>query len=114
MTIYKELPPIPLAPLEPVDVRRLRQENQQLKLLNERLQEQLKVLEAQVEVQAGEKNSSQEVAERLTEDLKMRDNIVAEIAETIISQFQRYQRAVREEEIVVYSRFEESPDGSFI
>ncbi|KAK4108373.1 hypothetical protein N656DRAFT_801765 [Canariomyces notabilis] len=112
----KELPPTPLAGLQtqcrsrPGDAytRLLEQENEQLRLLNQSLLQQVKKFENALREEMQEKKPLQERMERYSEELKRRDNLVAEMAELIISAFQRYKTTVSDpERESVYSHFEE-------
>lgn len=112
----KELPPTPLAVLRTTCsdrpgqayTRLLEQENEQLRLMNQSLLQQVKRLESALQEQAQEKKPLAEKMERYSDELKRRDNLVAEIAETIISAFQRYRTTVSDpERESVYSHFEE-------
>jgi hypothetical protein len=112
----KELPPTPLAGLRTqcrdrrgdAYTRLLEQENEQLRLLNQSLLQQVKKLENALGEETQEKKPLQEKMERYGEELKRRDNLVAEMAEIIISAFQRYKTTVSDpERESVYSHFEE-------
>lgn len=114
----KELPPTPLAGARtqrgvggrPADAytRLLEHENEQLRTLNQSLLQQVKKLERAVQEQSQNKTALQDKTERYSEELKRRDCIVAEIAETIISSFQQYKVIASDpERESVYSQFEE-------
>ncbi|KAJ0123524.1 hypothetical protein J7T55_011989 [Diaporthe amygdali] len=119
----KVLPPTPsaLSPRKTLSVyspetyaQLLEQENQQLRLKNKQLQLELQSLETKIGAETAYKREGEELADKYSDALKQRDKLVGEIAETIINEFQRYKRAVQQrsdndEEIKVYSRFDESP-----
>jgi hypothetical protein len=93
----------------------LEQENEQLRILNQSLLQQVKKLERAVQEQSQNKTALQVKTERYSEELKRRDCIVAEIAETIISSFQQYKVIVSDpERESVYSQFEEDSSQEII
>ena len=120
----KELPPTPLAGLRtprgagrPTDTytRLLEHENEQLRVLNQSLLQQVKNLERAIREQSQNKTALQDRTERYSEELKRRDCVVAEIAETIISSFQQYKAMVSDpERESVYSQFEEDSSQEII
>lgn len=90
----------------------LEQENEQLRLRNQQLQLHLSCLESKVNVYQTQNDARKEQADGFSIALKRRDELVGEIAETIISEFQRYKQATEEkgkfsEEITIYSGFDE-------
>ncbi|KAL1850473.1 hypothetical protein Daus18300_012887 [Diaporthe australafricana] len=122
-SVGKVLPPTPSAPGSQKTLsvyspetyaQLLEQENQQLRLRNRQLQFELQSLETKVGAERAYKRESREQADKYSNELKHRDKLVGEIAETIVNEFQRYKRVVERkiekgEEIKVYSRFDESP-----
>jgi hypothetical protein len=116
--VEKQLPPTPLAGARtepgvggrPADTytRLLEHENAQLRVLNQSLLQQVKNLEGAIREQCQNKTALQDKTERYSEELKRRDCVVAEIAETIISSFRQYRAVVSDpEQESVYSQFEE-------
>ncbi|KUI65137.1 hypothetical protein VM1G_00662 [Cytospora mali] len=91
----------------------LEQENEQLRLRYQQLQLQLQNLEDTLNAQKERERLMKGQVDRYSKELKRRDKIIGEIAETIISEFQRYTQALEHnelgEEIHVYSSFDESP-----
>lgn len=91
----------------------LEQENEQLRLKNKQLQLELDCLKSKIDIQDEQKKATQDRASQYTDALRRRDKIVAEMAETIMNEFQRYKHTVQSgkegEEIKVYSRFDGSP-----
>jgi len=121
----KELPATPLAGARtqlgvggrPTDTytRLLEHENEQLRVLNQSLLQQVKNLERSIREQSQTKTALQDKTERYSEELKRRDCVVAEIAETIISSFQQYKAMVSDpERESVYSEFEEDSSQEII
>lgn len=90
----------------------LEQENEQLRLRNQQLQLRLQCLETKIDTDREQTKARKEQTSRYSEEIKKRDKIVGEIAETILQEFQRYKQALQrteDEEIKVYSTFEDSP-----
>jgi hypothetical protein len=86
----------------------LEHENEQLRILNQDLLQQVKRLECSLREQSEDKTDLQGKIDRYGEELQRRDNMVAEIAETIISSFQQYKTTVSDpERVSTYSHFEE-------
>lgn len=88
--------------------RLLEQENEQLRLKNHQLQTQISCLETKVDAYNLRKQTHKELAERYNSALDRRDELVSEIAETIIGEFQRYKQSVQKqaqnsEEIMIYN-----------
>jgi len=116
----KDLPEVP-SPLRPSRgkafserpyIKLLEQEVEHLQLLNSELQKELDALQTKYNIETDRKRRSDERAFRYNEKIHCRDKLVAEIAGTIINEFQRYKDALRDtEEITVYSSFTDS-DGS--
>ncbi|KAG8157706.1 hypothetical protein KVR01_012368 [Diaporthe batatas] len=87
----------------------LEHENEQIRLLNRELQGHIKSLEAKIDVEKERRRLSTEQIGRHSEELKHRDKLIADIADTIISEFQRYKDVLtnRGEEVTVcYSGFD--------
>lgn len=120
MNPNKILPPTPPDPTEkntaatpPVYssetyARLLEQENEQLRLKNHQLRQRLSCVESKPDVYNMQKHTRKEQAEGFGDALKRRDALVGEIAETIISAFQRYKQTIQEqgkegEEIKVFN-----------
>ena len=121
----KQLPPTPLAGAgtqlgeggrpEDTYTRLLEHENAQLRVLNQSLLQQVKNLEGVIRQQCQNKTALQDKTERYSEELKRRDCVVAEIAETIISSFQQYKAVVSDpEQESVYSQFEDDSSQEII
>lgn len=79
---------------------------------NQQLQLRIKCLETKVDADEEHRRASTQEA---NDTVKHRDKLVGEIAETIVSEFQRYKQIVARgtpngsAEITVYSQFDESP-----
>lgn len=88
----------------------LEQENEQLRLRNSQLQLRLQCLETKISTDREHQKARAELASKCSEEVKKRDKMVGEIAETIIQEFQRYKQTLRQaedEEIKVYSAFDD-------
>lgn len=93
--------------------RLLEQENEQLRLKNHQLQQRLSCLESKVNAYNVQKRARKEQAEGYSAAMKRRDELVGEIAETIIGGFQRYKQTIQEqsknsEEIRIYNGFDDA------
>lgn len=87
----------------------LEQENEQLRKRTQQLQLQVKSLETQVEAERSRHRASKETQEQQGDELRRRDKLVGEIAETIVNEFQRYKEMTEKgsgEEITVFSHFD--------
>jgi hypothetical protein len=89
----------------------LEEENEQLRLRNQELQRMVKTLERRIGMGEEDKRLSTKEIERHGEALKRRDEMVAQIADSIISEFQHYKDVVAaeastEEITVSYSTFD--------
>lgn len=87
----------------------LEQENEQPRLKNQQLRLRIRCLETKVDADKEHRRASTQEAD---DALKIRDKLVGEIVETIISEFQRYKQIVAKDtedcsaEITIYSQFD--------
>ena len=120
----KELPPTPLIPstkrhLPNINeyspetyANLLEQENEQLRLRNQKLLDQVKRLDENLAVQRQYGMSLLEKIERYKAELGQRDNTIAEMAESIINVFQQYKTRISDpEQESMYSQFDDSSSG---
>lgn len=87
----------------------LEQENEQLRKRTQQLQLQVKSLETKVKAERTRRKANKEIQEHQGDELKRRDRIVGDIAETIINEFRRYKEMTEKsdrEEITVFSQFD--------
>lgn len=86
----------------------IEQENEQLRRKNQQLQLRVRCLESKINTLDTNKRAHEEQAVGYSDALRYRDELVGEIAETIIGEFQRYKKTIQgqgrgSEEIKVYN-----------
>ncbi|KAI3339689.1 hypothetical protein F4824DRAFT_497817 [Ustulina deusta] len=93
-------------------IQLLEDENEQLRLRNQELSQEVKALVTQIQVEKGNRKLLMENIQNHDQELEQRDNIVSGMANVIVQEFQRYKEILesakkeKEEITIGYSYFE--------
>ncbi|KAI1122191.1 hypothetical protein F5Y10DRAFT_271327 [Nemania abortiva] len=93
-------------------IQLLEDENEQLRLRNQELSQEVKALATQIQVEKGNRRLLMEDIQKHDRELEQRDNIVSGMANVILHEFQRYKEILetakreKEEITIGYGYFE--------
>ncbi|KAI0526169.1 hypothetical protein F5B22DRAFT_641315 [Xylaria bambusicola] len=93
-------------------IQLLEDENEQLRLRNKELSQEVKALVTQIQAEKGNRKLLMEDIQKHDQELEQRDNIVSGMANVIVQEFQRYKEILesakkeKEEITIGYSYFE--------